>query len=494
MDFKEALSYIGDTRFASVFGLENIRELLRRLGDPQDKVRAIHVAGTNGKGSVLAMVSTVLTEAGFKTGCFSSPSVFGYLERIRMDGQDIPKEDFARLATVVRENCEAMEKEGFAHPTAFEMEFAISALFFAENKADFAVVETGLGGRLDATNTLKVPIVTAITSIDLDHTEYLGSTLTMVAAEKADIIKKGTIAVSAIQHKEALEVLNRKAEKEGVKLVVAGFADAVFSKDGTKIKLKAGMVLPADCAKKASAPNNCTCEKLLGKPAESCAEQVTESCEKVPAGKLSETTENIEKTIGKTNEILEMVEAGETVWMSALAGKHQAVNTAVAVAVLKELQSLGFDISDSQIKFGLLKTVWRGRFEKIHAAPDIILDGAHNPAGAKTLAENLKQFYPNKKFKFVFYTFKDKDWQKSLESLMPLADVFYVLEKESDRGLPAGEAEKFLKKHGMKTKITALSELGKTLKSELSFEDVCVVFGTLSVLQEADESIKSAFK
>ena len=221
MNYREARGYLERlSAKESVMGLEPIRELLRRLGNPQNQLKFIHIAGTNGKGSVLAFVSSVLREAHYKTGCYISPTLISYRERIQVNGEYIEKEALARLVSAIAEAAASMEKEGLASPTVFEQETALAFLYFAERKCDLVVLETGMGGRLDATNVVTATVLEILASIGMDHMSFLGNTLAEIAENKAGIIKPGTRVVSARQEPEAEAVIKRICEQEGCTLTM----------------------------------------------------------------------------------------------------------------------------------------------------------------------------------------------------------------------------------------------------------------------------------
>ena len=221
----DAIEYINTPRWlTSRLGLERIRELLDRLGRPQDRLKFVHVAGTNGKGSTCAFTASILTEAGFKTGLFTSPYVETFHERIRVNGRNISDEDLTAATLRVRECAEAMEAEGGEHPTEFELMTAVALVYFARVSCDVVVLEVGLGGRLDSTNVIAAPEVAAIVSIALDHTNLLGNTLAEIAHEKAGIVKTGSIVVSWPQEASAMEVVEDAARRAGDKLVVPDFS------------------------------------------------------------------------------------------------------------------------------------------------------------------------------------------------------------------------------------------------------------------------------
>ena len=221
----DAIEYINTPRWlTSRLGLERIRELLDRLGRPQDRLKFVHVAGTNGKGSTCAFTASILAEAGFKTGLFTSPYVETFHERIRVNGRNISNEDLTAATLRVRECAEAMVAEGGEHPTEFELMTAVALVHFAHVGCDIVVLEVGLGGRLDSTNVIAAPEIAAIVSIALDHTNLLGNTLAEIAHEKAGIVKEGSTVVSWPQEPSAMEVVEDAARRVGDKLVVPDFS------------------------------------------------------------------------------------------------------------------------------------------------------------------------------------------------------------------------------------------------------------------------------
>lgn len=216
MDYLEARAFLKEKEaLGSVYGLSVMRELLKRLGNPERKFPAIHVAGTNGKGSVIAFTASILKQAGFRVGCYTSPAVFAYEEIIRIGDTFIPKEAVARLIDRIREAAEAMVGDGFSHPTVFEMETAMAFCYFAEQKCELACIECGLGGREDATNVIENPVCVAFSSISRDHMGLLGDSLSEIGEAKAGIIKAGSHVVSRPQEPEVREVIERAAREKG---------------------------------------------------------------------------------------------------------------------------------------------------------------------------------------------------------------------------------------------------------------------------------------
>lgn len=208
MNYEEAREYLDQvSKGGSVLGLDNMRELLKRLGNPQDSLKFVHISGTNGKGSVLAYLSTVFKEAGYRTGRYISPTLFSYREKIQVNEKFIGREDLSRLTEKVKAAAEEMQNCAAGDPTIFEIETALAFLYFVEQKCDIVILETGLGGALDATNVITTPVMEIIASISMDHMEFLGDTLGKIAYQKAGIIKPDTSVVSAMQQPEAMDVI-----------------------------------------------------------------------------------------------------------------------------------------------------------------------------------------------------------------------------------------------------------------------------------------------
>lgn len=215
MNYKEARVYLDEvSKYGSVLGLESMRELLRRLGDPQNELKFIHISGTNGKGSVLAYLSTILSGAGYRTGRYISPTLFSYRERIQVDGEYIEKESLACHVTAIAAAAEDMQKAGLPSPTVFEIETALAFLYFKEKRCDIVTLEVGCGGLLDATNIITTTLMEVIASISMDHTDLLGDTLAKIAAQKAGIIKPDTMVVSAQQKSEAAQVIEDTCKEQ----------------------------------------------------------------------------------------------------------------------------------------------------------------------------------------------------------------------------------------------------------------------------------------
>lgn len=227
MNYKQAMEYMEETaKYGSVPGLTNIINLCEKLGNPQNDLKFVHIAGTNGKGSTLAYISTVLKEAGYRVGRYVSPTIFEYRERIQVNERMISKDALCRHLETIQEAIAQLEAEGKAHPTPFEIETAMAFLYFKEKKCDIVVLETGLGGTLDATNLITTTVVSVLASISMDHMAFLGETLAEIAENKAGIMKPGVPVVSMEQQPEAMQVIEVKAAEKGCSLTVASEAGA----------------------------------------------------------------------------------------------------------------------------------------------------------------------------------------------------------------------------------------------------------------------------
>lgn len=214
MDFAAAMNYIEEkNKLGIVPGLDGIYELLRRLGNPQDKIQCLHIAGTNGKGSIFSFVESILREGGYKVGRYISPTIFSYLERFQINGHVIPEDDFSFLLEKIAVCVLEMEAEGYTSPTAFEIETALAFLYFFENRVDYALIECGMGGELDATNVMAKPVASVMASVSMDHMQFLGDTLESIAAAKSGIIKGGSMLISYPQQEKVTQILKSVCEK-----------------------------------------------------------------------------------------------------------------------------------------------------------------------------------------------------------------------------------------------------------------------------------------
>lgn len=376
----DPIAYINTPRWqASRLGLERIHELLERLGRPQDRLKFVHVAGTNGKGSICAYLASILGAAGHRTGMFTSPYIERFEERIRVDGVMISPDELRDVTLAVREHAEAMAEETGDHPTEFELMTAVALEHFARCGCDIVVLEVGLGGRLDSTNVIDAPEACVIARIGLDHTALLGNTLAAIAGEKAGIIKEGSAVVSWPQEPEAMAVIEHAAAEHGCELRMPDFA-----------QLEEGAVKWEDGAS--------------------------------PFRSFS------------YKEWADL--------RTGILGSYQPQNATVALEVVDVLRGRGWRIPDEAVRAGVAQTRWPGRFEIVEggSSPDgfaIVVDGGHNPQGARALADSLAEVFPGRKPVFVIGVLEDKDYPRMLEDVLPLGSAFVCVTPDNPRALPA---------------------------------------------------------
>lgn len=395
-------------KFGSVLGLERMEVLMRLLGDPQNELRCIHVAGTNGKGSVCRYIYEVLEENGYKTGLYTSPFLEVFNERIECDREMISDEELARYTDMVLAKVDEMIAMGYDSPTEFEVITAVAFVYFKEKQVDFVVLEVGLGGRGDSTNIIEKPLVSVITSISLDHTDRLGNTPAEIAGEKAGIIKAGVPVVSNVEQHDAAVVIARQAYKLGCVL-----HDVSKIKYGNVFEL--GTWLENDNAK--------------------------DGYEFIIEG------QSFDVNIGNT-------EFG-SLELSML-GEHQIRNAVVALETIEILRKNGtIKIEKSKLYAGMKKARQNGRFEILRAEqgkPVIIIDGAHNEDGAKALAETMKKHFNGKKMLMTVGMLADKDTDAIIDSFTDITGDFIVTEPENPRRMTAAQlAEKLEKKLGKRS-------------------------------------------
>jgi dihydrofolate synthase/folylpolyglutamate synthase len=356
---------------AAKFDLENINILAERLGRPDRAYPSAHIAGTNGKGSTAAFLESILRHAGFRTGLNTSPHLEKINERIRINGEEISDEAFAETLTRIHVLIEELLAAGRlrAHPTYFECVTAMAFEYFARERVEFAVFEVGLGGRLDATNILS-PLVTIITRVDFDHENFLGHSLKEIASEKAGILKPGVPLVLAEQRPEAHEVILARAKSLGCPVIEPAQIFRLNDKSTSDGHVRA-RVIEADSGK-----------------------------------------------------ILELA--------PSLPGRFQLENALNAVDAARLLQNRGYQISDDAIAQGVANTVWPGRLEKLQSAPDVYLDGAHNPNAARELAHFLEQNFSGRKIWLIYAALRDKAVDEVAGLLFPhAAEVIFTAPRTS---------------------------------------------------------------
>ncbi len=363
---------------AAKFDLANIRALAARMGDPQKQFRSIHIAGTNGKGSTAAMVESILRCAGYRTGLYTSPHLERMNERIRVDGEEISDAEFSGAFTRLHTLIEQMLSTGelAAHPTFFECITAMAFDEFARAEVEFAVLEVGMGGRLDSTNIV-TPEVAVITQIHFDHESFLGHSIAEIAGEKAGIIKRGVPVVSAADHPDAIEVIAQRANEMEAQLV------EIDSAYGVEVVSSHG---------------------------------------------------------GFYSAVLTPKSAGDrrSFWLDpALAGRHQLRNAITALAAVRVLSERGYLLPEEAITAGLSTVRWPGRLERVAENPAVFLDGTHNPGGAAELAAFWDEHFTGRRIHLVYGSVRDKSVDEIAGLLFPRAASVIVTAPRQPRALSA---------------------------------------------------------
>lgn len=380
LTYEEVLDRIEhQRRFGNRPGAEISALMLEKLGKPQQDMSVIHIAGTNGKGSVSAFLCSILKEAGIRTGMFTSPHLVDFRERICVDGQMISREEVTKLGNML------LEEDFGTVPTMFDYCLAMALLYYRDRQCQAAVIETGLGGRLDSTNAIGVPEVTVITKIGYDHMAILGDTLDKIAAEKAGVIKKGTKLVMESQEQEAMEVLLKTAEKEEV--TEPKIADI---RDVTECRYENGR----------------------------------------------------QYFSYKKYKNLEMTMLGVHQYENAAAA-------ILAAEIFLKDRGISENQAEYYIREGIRKTRWEGRMEILNTDPFLMVDGAHNGNGVAALAESLRTLFPGEKFHFVMGVMADKNYDEMIEELLPLALDFKTVTVESKRALAAQELSEKIRAKGI---------------------------------------------
>ncbi len=386
MKYSEAVSYLyslGNETLAMKLGLETISKLAGACGDPQRKFPAVHIAGTNGKGSTAAMIDSILRAANFRIGLYTSPHLVSITERVRVDGDEIKEDDFARLATVVRAVSEKLVAEGEleAPPTYFEQVTMIGFLYFAEREVEMAVLEVGMGGRLDATN-ICIPVVTAITPIGFDHQQHLGTTLGEIAGEKAGIVKAGIPVVVAEQDEEAHRAIVERCRELDAPIIKCGMRNT-----------ECGMI--ADPIEFSSIED---------------------------AGIYRLRYRGYDLRLG-------------------LRGRHQVGNAVTAIHLAEQIEIRGFEITTEAIVEGLNRVEWPGRLELIRFSKTsalLLMDGAHNAAGAAVLRDFLSDRFSSIPITIIFGAMSDKSIEEMAAILFPLANKIIATRVNNPRAVETG--------------------------------------------------------
>ena len=431
MNYEQARAYLaGIEAKGNLLGLESVRCLLAELGDPQDRLKFVHIAGTNGKGSAMAFLEQTLQEAGYLVGRYISPSVFAYEEKIRVNGQWIPKEKVAEYVSVIAEAIGRLERASKPLPTIFEVETALSFLYFTDQKCDLVLLEVGMGGAEDDTNVVKTTVLEMFASISLDHMEFLGDTLEKIAFVKSGIMKRKVPAVSDAQDAGVENVLRERAaqnmaqirfvDPSGIRLLARDVSGQTFA-----YKSHESITIP-----------------LLG-------------------------------TYQLRNAALALEAADEL--------------RALGWNISEEALQKGFAETKWPGRFEILRKGGAGTGNAW-----AVMDGAHNPDAAWQLMDSLKAFFPGRRILYVFGIFADKEYEKVIRITAPAADrIFTIQTPGNPRALPAGELTRAIERICPGKDVTTV---GEDIPAALSMaeaaageEDVIAAFGSLSFLAEVKE-------
>ncbi|MFP3154001.1 bifunctional folylpolyglutamate synthase/dihydrofolate synthase [Lachnospiraceae bacterium ZAX-1] len=397
---EEAERYRKETaQYGSVLGLDNMQHLMEELGQVLEELNVIHVAGTNGKGSVCAMIASILQQEQYKIGKYTSPKVFTEEEQYEINEEPITKERFAQITWEIKNACVRIVEKGFQHPTLFEIETAAAILWFYEEQCDFVLLETGLGGALDATNIIRNPICSVITSVSMDHMGFLGDTLSNIAQAKAGIIKEGCPVVTVLQKPAVMEVLKQACEEKHATLTIADCERA------TNIRMEEHSLF-FDWEEFEN-----VCLSLIG------AYQVENSICAIT-------------TIQILNQYLI-----ERVKMEDIGNEKIGVRHTKNEKLGMRNIGIKRKITPKAIKAGLAKAKWSGRFECICQQPLIIIDGAHNESAVEKLRETLEMGFTNWNIIYIIGVLRDKEYEKILKCMLPLAQKAYTVTPSHERAL-----------------------------------------------------------
>lgn len=425
-------------------GLEPVRALLAALKHPEEKIAVVHIAGTNGKGSVFSFLSAILQEGGYRVGRYISPTIHSYEERFQINGQEISPEKLEKYYVRMERAMEQMERTqlpSLRQPTLFEVETALAFLYFAEEQVDVALIETGMGGTYDATNVIEHPLLTVISSVSYDHKAFLGDTLEEIAGEKAGIIKENVPVVVEENVPEVCRIMQETAARKHAPCTLIRAADyqvETESVTGSTFiwkKHRFSIFLPGQHQISNAVTALAAAEELM---------------ERLPS------------------EGRRKLEPGENARFIPAADKR-----------------LGWP----EMERGLANARWPGRLELIGERPYIFRDGAHNPDGARKLAQFLEKHFTNRRIIYIMGVLKDKEYEKMLAELMPLASEIYTFRPHNERGLSGEVLAACAQRFGVPSHCCQdVNEAIRRGREKAEQEDVIVICGSLSFMEEMEDT------
>ncbi|MDR3595564.1 folylpolyglutamate synthase/dihydrofolate synthase family protein [Clostridium sp.] len=430
MTYEEAMNYITSVgRFGSNYGLERTLRILELIGNPHEKLKVIHIAGTNGKGSTTAMVSKILRGYGYKVGMYTSPYLEEFEERIQINGQNINKNILVKLLEQIKIAINKVIEEGYEHPTEFEIITALMFLHFYNENVDYAVIEVGLGGRLDSTNVL-TPNVSVITSISLDHVNILGDNIKDIAKEKAGIIKENVPVILYPQEKEAEDVILQAAREKKSKVYLV-------KNDNSKL-----IHIYND-----------------------------------------ELYQNVEVECCKNTYSVNL----------PLLGEHQILNLSVALNTIEVLyESENIIINKALIEKSLEDVKWIGRLETLMKKPTVLIDGAHNIDGIRALRKNVEKYFKYNKLYLLLGILADKQVKEMVSEITPIAEKVYALTPHSDRAELCEDLKNEILEYNSNTiALESYEEAFSLALQEAKEDDLILISGSLYMIGDMRKIITS---
>lgn len=430
MTYQQSLEYLSSLlQFGIRPQLDRIAALSAAFGNPHAQLRVIHVTGTNGKGSTCTFIASILREAGYRVGLYLSPYVYNVRERIQIDGAMISEEDFAALATEIKPVADGIAQTELGPVTEFEVKTMMAYLHFARRQVDFAVIEVGMGGRFDATNIVQ-PLVAVITNVSLDHTERLGNTVEKIAFEKAGIVKTGTVLVTAVDDEAAWRVILNRCHEEGAEVW-----------------------------------------------------RVMKSSHRVPGSPSADVQFRF-----RSKDASFSLRGGGTVFMRltpGLQGKFQHANAATAVAAIKALERYEVRITPQAIVAGIANARIPGRLHVLRRQPTVVIDGAHNPAAARTLAAAVREGFAYEKLILVIGMLNTHSAEGVLAELAPLASRLIATQSQWVKAIPAADLAETARRFGRDVEVVAnVPDAVRRALETASPNDLILVTGSFTTIGE----------
>ncbi|WP_226583429.1 bifunctional folylpolyglutamate synthase/dihydrofolate synthase [Halobacillus litoralis] len=427
MDYREALKWIHSReKFKVKPGLKRMEWLMERLDHPEKRIQAVHIAGTNGKGSTVSFLRYILNEQGYAVGTFTSPYIERFNERISVNGIPITDELLAELVEKIKPLAEELRLTPLGEPTEFEIITAMAMVHFSQINLDYVLVETGLGGTYDSTNIVK-PLLSVITNIGHDHMNILGSTIEEIAGEKAGIIKPGIPVVTGVKQETARKVIQQKAYETGSTVHVLG--------------------------------------------------------DDFHVDHLESTAEGEWFTFSNGSF------TSDDLWLSTMKGPHQVENAGVAVQAAEALRSIGVKVERSLYKDGIKKTKWPARFEMVRTSPLTIIDGAHNEEGTAALVETMKCHYQGRKVILVYAALEDKPVKKMMNALNEVVDHAFTTTFDFPRALSAQDLAR-LSSIDETTAVSNYKDALKCAAEAAGENGILLITGSLYFISKVRETLE----